>query len=84
MYEPVIDQPSPLPISSHVFDLVPEILPIANPMLVKAGLPDLSCELLPDRERETALDAFNATFGKDAKYVAAYEALGEEFALHQP
>jgi hypothetical protein len=62
MYKPVIHQPSPLRISSHVFDLVPKILRIANPMLVKTGLPDVSRELLPDRKRETALDTLNAPF----------------------
>jgi hypothetical protein len=60
VYKLAIRQPSPLRISSHVLDLVPEILRIANPMLVEAGLPDLSRELLPNRERETALDTLNA------------------------
>lgn len=56
----MIYQPSPARISSHVFDLIPEIVPIANAMLVETGLPHLSRKLLPDRERETALDTLHA------------------------
>jgi len=62
MYKPVIHQPSPLRIPGHVFDLVSEILWIANPMLVKTCLPDLSRELFPYGERKTALDTLNAPF----------------------
>jgi hypothetical protein len=47
----VVYQPSPARISSRVFDLIPEILRIPNAMLVEAGLPHLSCELLPGREK---------------------------------
>ena len=52
----VIYQPSAARISRYIFDLVSEILRIANAMLVKTGLPNLSRKLLPNRERKTALD----------------------------
>jgi hypothetical protein len=62
VYKRVIRQPSPVRILSHVFDLIAKIFRIANPMLVKTGLPDLSGELLPNQERKTALDTLNASF----------------------
>jgi hypothetical protein len=58
--ELMIHQPSPDRISRHIFDLISEILRIANAMLVKTGLPNLSRKLLPNRERKTALDELNA------------------------
>jgi hypothetical protein len=60
----VINQSSPAGISSHVFDLVSKILRIADAMLVETRLPYLSRELLPDGEREAALNALHAPFDR--------------------
>ncbi len=60
MDELVIYQPSPVWICGHVFQLFLKIFRITNAMLVEAGLPDISRELLPNRERETALNTLNA------------------------
>jgi hypothetical protein len=60
MNELMIYQPSPARICRHIFDLISEILGIANAMLVKTGLPNLSRKLLPNRERKPAPDKLNA------------------------
>jgi hypothetical protein len=58
----VVDQPAPARISSHVFDLISKILRTADAMLVETRLPYLPRELLPDCEREPALNALHAPF----------------------
>jgi hypothetical protein len=57
----VIYKPSSSRVSCHVFDLISKILRIADAMVMETGLPHLSRELLPDREREAPFNTLHAS-----------------------
>ena len=49
-------------ILGYVGELVVKVFCVANSVLMEAGLPNFSCELLPQYAGEAALDALRASF----------------------
>jgi hypothetical protein len=56
-----IDEPPLFRIRRNVAELPPEILAIANPMLMESHLPHFTTKLRPQFMGEPALDALGAT-----------------------
>ena len=64
MHESPIDKPPLLRIRRNVPKLSPKVFFIANPMLVKARLPNLSGKLLSNLMGKPALDALSAALDR--------------------